>query len=207
MSSRVDPPFASLPPVPLALARDEAELAASLGLIAEPALITRADLDLPGPVIIAVNAAFCALTGYGATELVGRTPRILQGPLTDRAVLARLRAVCGRGEAFVGETVNYRKDGTPYLLRWTIGPIRDATGVVTHFFALQSDVTAEHPFAGKWLKTEGEARVAFDQLSAQAELIAEAIAVLEKTKRSFQSKELGALRERLKAAQQVVSLR
>ncbi len=107
----------------------------------ESILITDAELDVPGPKIIFVNPAFTRMTGYSAEEVIGKTPRIFQGPRTDKTVLRRLRKNLERGETFQGEAINYRKDGTNYILEWQITPIRDAGGDVTHFVAVQRDVT------------------------------------------------------------------
>jgi PAS domain S-box-containing protein len=108
----------------------------------ESILITDAQLDLPGPSIVFVNPAFTRMTGYTADEVLGKTPRILQGLRTDKAVLGRLRRNLERGEAFEGEAINYRKDGTEFTLEWQIAPIRDSNGHITHFVATQRDITA-----------------------------------------------------------------
>jgi len=108
----------------------------------EAVLITTAELDLPGPEILFINPAFTRMTGYSAEEVIGRTPRILQGPKTERAVLDELRDSLSRGEAFSGEAINYRKDGSEYHVSWRIAPVRGRDGVVTHFISIQSDVTA-----------------------------------------------------------------
>lgn len=105
--------------------------------------ITTAELDPPGPTIVYVNPAFTTITGYTAAEALGRTPRILQGPKTDRAVLDRMRADLAAGRVFSGETINYRKDGRELLLEWQVTPIRDAAGRITHYVAIQNDVTAQ----------------------------------------------------------------
>jgi PAS domain S-box-containing protein len=107
----------------------------------ESVTITDAELDLPGPKIIFVNPAFTQMTGYTAEEVIGKTPRILQGPRTDKAVLARLRKNLEQGEMFEGEAINYRKDGTEYDLEWQIAPIRDPGGKITHYVATQHDIT------------------------------------------------------------------
>ena len=108
----------------------------------ESIMITEADIDLPGPKIIFVNPAFTQMTGYAAAEVLGRTPRLLQGPRTDRAVLDRLRLNLEQGDAFAGETINYRKDGTEFVLEWQIAPLRNASSAITHFVAIQRDITA-----------------------------------------------------------------
>lgn len=74
----------------------------------EGVTITTADLDAPGPVIVYVNAALCRMTGYGPEDLLGQSPRILQGPRSDRAVLDDLRLRLDAGEPFEGQTWNYR---------------------------------------------------------------------------------------------------
>jgi PAS domain S-box-containing protein len=107
----------------------------------EGVTITTADLDAPGPQIVYVNPAFCRMTGYGPDELLGRSPRILQGARTDRGVLDETRARLGAGQSSQGQTWNYRKDGAAFLMRWRIDPIRDDVGATTHFVAFQQDVT------------------------------------------------------------------
>ncbi len=104
-------------------------------------MITDAVLEPPGPKIVYVNPAFTRMTGYSPAEVLGRSPRMLQGPQTDRAMLDRLRAACAAGECFDARTVNYRKDGTTYLVRWQIAPVRAAAGAISHFVAIQQDVT------------------------------------------------------------------
>jgi two-component system sensor histidine kinase/response regulator len=107
----------------------------------ESIMITDADLDLPGPRIVFVNSAYSRMTGYTAAEAIGGTPRIMQGPRTDRAVLDQLRQNLGGGMPFEGQTINYRKDGTEFELEWRIAPIRDKAGKTTHFVAIQRDIT------------------------------------------------------------------
>jgi PAS domain S-box-containing protein len=108
----------------------------------ESIVITDARLDLPGPKIVFVNPAFTRMTGYPAAEVIGKSPRIMQGPRTDKVVLSRLRKNLEQGESFAGEAINYRKDGTEFDLEWQIAPLRNADGKVTHFVATQHDITA-----------------------------------------------------------------
>lgn len=103
--------------------------------------ITDAELGEPGPRIIYVNPAFERMTGYTAAEVLGRNPRFLQGPRSDRRVLDRLRADLEAGRPFQGETYNYRKDGTPFTMAWRIAAVRDEHGVPTHYVAAQDDLS------------------------------------------------------------------
>lgn len=101
-------------------------------------VITEAGADYP---IIYVNNAFCELTGYGPHEVMGKSPSILQGPKTDPEVIKRLSQNIADGELFHGQAVNYRRDGSEFLMEWKIAPIRNETDEITHFLAIQRDVT------------------------------------------------------------------
>ncbi len=115
--------------------------AAVLDAVADAVLVTDADLDAPGPRIVFANAAFERLSGYSAAQLVGRSPRLLQGPATDRTVLADLRASLAGGRPFAGATVNYRADGTPFQIEWHISPVHGPDGSVAHYLSVHRDVT------------------------------------------------------------------
>ncbi|KPJ79063.1 MAG: hypothetical protein AMJ54_00605 [Deltaproteobacteria bacterium SG8_13] len=91
--------------------------------------------------IVFVNHAFTRMTGYRNAEIVGQSPSILQGPKTDRAVLGRLREDLSAGGMFHGVAVNYRKDGSEFLMEWKIAPVKDDAGKTTHYLAIQRDVS------------------------------------------------------------------
>ena len=121
---------------------DAALFEVALEAVGEAVLVTTPDLDAPGPVIVYANPAFCRMTGYAREEVVGRSPRFLQGPETDRAVLDHIRETLSRSASFQGEALNYRKDGSTYSIEWLITPMHDASGRLTHWIAVQRDVTA-----------------------------------------------------------------
>ena len=104
-------------------------------------VITTAALDGDGPRITYCNAAFCGMTGYTRQELLGSSPRLLQGPMTDPQVLRRLRACLQSASFFQGSAVNYRKDGSTYLVEWNVSPVRDEQGRVQAFVSVQQDIT------------------------------------------------------------------
>src|SRR5262249_38235712 len=118
--------------------------------------------DPPGPQIVYVNPAFTKMTGYSPDEVIGETPRILQGPKTNRAVLDRLRKDCEEGRVFFGETVNYRKDGSEFNLEWSVGPVRNEQGQVTNFIATQREVTERRQVEEELRRSEEEFRSLFD---------------------------------------------
>ena len=106
-------------------------------------IITGPNLSPPGPKIQYVNEAMSEMTGYDAEEMLGSTPRMLQGPETSRDKLDRLKRRLSAGKSVVDEVVNYKKDGTPYHVRWRIAPITDEEGNISHFVSVQEDITAD----------------------------------------------------------------
>ncbi|EMJ93352.1 PAS domain-containing sensor histidine kinase [Leptospira alstonii] len=109
--------------------------------ISDSILVTDTQLEPPGPKIIFVNPAFCKMTGYLKTDLIGRTPRILQGPLTNRKTMRDLKRALTQGRDFSGETINYKKDGSPYNVEWHISAIRNPSGKILYFISIQRDIT------------------------------------------------------------------
>ena len=104
-------------------------------------LITELNLEKPGPKIVYVNDGFTRMTGYRREEVIGKTPRILQGEKTDRHVLDRLKERLIEGQAFFGHTVNYRKDGSEFVNQWDIHPLTNKNGEITHWVSYQRDIT------------------------------------------------------------------
>jgi PAS domain S-box-containing protein len=140
-------------------------LKTAIGQSNEAIVITTAQLDPPGPQIVYINSAFTKMTGYSLEEVIGKTPRILQGPKTDRATLDRLRKDCEEGRVFFGEAINYRKDGSEFFIEWSVGPVRNERGEVTHFVATQRDVTERRRIEQALRRSEGEFRSLFELLT------------------------------------------
>lgn len=124
-------------PATLSPAVFDAVMTAGVLRTREAICVTTADVD--DPRIVFVNEAFTTLTGYRADDVLGRNPRLLQGPLTDREVIERLKATLRSGEEFNGEAVNYRADGNPFWMNWRILPF--SYGLTDYFIALQRDGT------------------------------------------------------------------
>ncbi len=92
--------------------------------------------------IIYVNRGFERLTGYTLAEVAGRTPgRILQGPDTDKATVARVREKLRAGEAFYDEILNYDRQKRPYWISLAINPVRGADGRIERYVSVQANVT------------------------------------------------------------------
>jgi PAS domain S-box-containing protein len=81
------------------------------------------DASAEGKIIYA-NESFERLTGYDPSSVVGETPRILQGLATDERVIARLSDALKSGGKFEGKAINYKKDGTPFIMYWRVLPIK-----------------------------------------------------------------------------------
>lgn len=107
-------------------------------------LVTEAEpLDEPGPRIVYVNRAFTELTGYTPEEVLGRSPRFLQRPgETDPGTIHEIRQLLESHTDFHGAILNFGKDGTPYWLDIRIFPLTDDEGRITHFAAIERDITA-----------------------------------------------------------------
>jgi len=106
-------------------------------------LLTNANLEKPGPEIIYCNDTFCKMTGYEKSEIIGNTPRIFQGPKTDRHTLDELKQTLKKGYPYETQTHNYRKDGTEYIVRWIISPIKDHKNKTIYYVSFQQDVTRQ----------------------------------------------------------------
>lgn len=105
-------------------------------------IITEADpLDEPGPRILFVNDAFVRHTGYGREEALGKSPRFLQGPKTQKDRLEIIRSALEKGEPVRTELINYTKSGEEIWLEIEIVPIMDAVGKVTHLAAVERDIS------------------------------------------------------------------
>jgi len=100
-------------------------------------------VDTPGaeqPIIFA-NDAFLRHTGYGRDEVLGQSVRMLAGPDTDRATIARIASAVRCKEAVAAELVNYTRDGTPYWVEIEMVPFAGETGSITHWVMVGRDVT------------------------------------------------------------------
>ncbi len=115
--------------------------------------ITDADLSNGGRIIY-VNPAFTQITGYEHSEVIGKTPAFLRGPLTDLQVMDQTLRALKTGNPFQGESTHYRKDGTPFCMSWSVVPLTDLRGRISHFLTVFRDVTGQrqNETVRKWLE-------------------------------------------------------
>jgi PAS domain S-box-containing protein len=128
-------------PAPFVASLDEL-----LGRIAEMTddviLITDTELiDEPGPRIVYVNPAFTRMTGYSSEEVIGLTPRVLQGRKTCPITRARIRDALQQWQPIRCELLNYRKDGSEFWSELSITPVADHSGLYRYWVAVQRDVS------------------------------------------------------------------
>ena len=153
-------------------------------LVASSISFTISDPRRPDDPLVWVNPAFERMTGYSAAEIVGRNCRLLQGAGTDRAAVARVREALQKGEGVRAELLNYRKDGSPFWNSFTISPVLDGEGRLTHFVGVQTDVTAR-VIAGieyeRLLSAERDAREVAERARGRLDVIVDVGAVLTET--------------------------
>jgi two-component system cell cycle sensor histidine kinase/response regulator CckA len=157
----------------LELRRKTAQLEASRKQLELASMATRASLDAilitraepiegpHGPEVIYCNEAFTKLTGYAAGEIVGKTPRLLQGVNTDPAALERIREHLQAWRPVRQELLNYRKDGSAFWTELNIVPVADATGRYTHWVSVQRDTTERHEQLDALKESEQRYRLLF----------------------------------------------
>lgn len=111
--------------------------------VRDAVVITEAEpLNLPGPRMVWVNRAFTRMTGYTPEEVIGQSPRMLQGSDTDPKVRTRIRDALNAWQPVREVLKNFTKDGAPFWVELDIKPIADATGYFHYWVAVQRDVTA-----------------------------------------------------------------
>ena len=118
------------------------DVVANIGAYTQDAiLITEAEpIDEPGPRIVWANDSFTDMTGYRLEDLLGKSPRILQGPETSRAALDRIRNALAAWEPVRVEVMNYRKDGSAFMVDLGIHPVADSQGWYRYWVSIQREV-------------------------------------------------------------------
>jgi len=119
-------------------------------------------------VIEYVNPAFTAVTGYSQDEVLGQNPRILKSGVQSPAFYAAMWAALARGQSFVGDLTNRRKDGTLFEEEAVISPIHDAAGTITSYVAVKRDVTRERAL-----------ETAHERMTRERTTVTEALAALQ----------------------------
>jgi PAS domain S-box-containing protein len=101
-------------------------------------VITSASPDRP---LVYVNKGFENLTGYSATEVIGKNCRFLQGDETNQPGIIEIRQALRDGRECEAIVKNFRKDGTSFWNELKISPVYDAEGNLTNFIGVQTDIS------------------------------------------------------------------
>jgi len=90
-----------------------------------------------------VNPAFTRTSGYSREEIIGKNPRLLRSGKHDISFYRTMWRTITSGRVWQGRIINRRKDGTLFTEMATISPVRDVTGKITHYVAVNRDVSHE----------------------------------------------------------------
>ncbi|WP_235964773.1 sensor domain-containing protein [Caenimonas soli] len=117
-------------------------LESSIARLNDIVIITEAGpFNAPGPRIVFVNEAFERRTGYSPEEVLGRTPRLLQGPATQRRELDRIRAAMEQWQPARVDLINYKKSGEAFWVDLEVSPVWNEARKLTHWVAVGRDIT------------------------------------------------------------------
>ena len=117
-------------------------LESSIARLNDIVIITEAGpFNAPGPRIVFVNEAFERRTGYSPEEVIGRTPRLLQGQNTQRSELDRIRAAMEQWQPARVDLINYKKNGEAFWVDLEVSPVWDEARKLTHWVAVGRDIT------------------------------------------------------------------
>lgn len=98
------------------------------------------DPRLPSNPIVAVNDAFCQLTGYPVDEIIGRNCKFLAGPATEPWLTERISAGVRERRPVLVEILNYKRDRTPFRNAVLVAPVFDADGELEYFLGSQVEL-------------------------------------------------------------------
>ena len=98
---------------------------------------------LPDNPLVAVNAAFCALTGYAEGEILGRNCRFLAGAQTETWLTDKIRDGVRRRVPVLVEILNYRKDGAPFRNAVLVAPVFGGEGELEYFLGSQVELSED----------------------------------------------------------------
>ena len=109
--------------------------------------------DVKG-VIQYINPKFTRITGYTPEEIIGDNPKILNGGQTKPEDYQQMWETISSGQEWHGEFINRKKNGDLYCSAESISPIRSSEGTITHYVAVEEDVTARKQLEEQLLQAQ-----------------------------------------------------
>jgi PAS domain S-box-containing protein len=105
-----------------------------------------------------VNSAFCRVMEYTLDEVVGKDPGLLlSGPDTDAAQADLIRDEIAKGHGTNTEIVHYSKSGRKYYLHLEVQVVRDQSGQVENYIAIENDITSRVETENQLRRAKAEA--------------------------------------------------
>lgn len=95
------------------------------------------------PKLVYVNEACCNLYGYQEDEIFGKPIGFFDGDDTDKAARAKINDALKNGRHLRTRLLQYAKDKTAYWVDVNVMPLFDADGKITHYAAIQRDVSED----------------------------------------------------------------
>jgi two-component system sensor histidine kinase/response regulator len=127
--------------IEMALYKHKAEARLLISDLALKVISQGVIITTPDQIILSVNEAFTRQTGYSTQDIIGKTCSLIQGPLTSKESRLAIREALSAVQAYNGEILNYRKDGSMFWNELSITPAFDDQGQLTHFVGITRDVT------------------------------------------------------------------
>jgi len=124
-------------------------LSRSMEQTVEAILITDSDGNIEF-----VNAAFCQITGYDSSEVIGKNPRILSSGKQDKRFYAEMWQKLGNGEAWQGRVIDKKKDGSFYPALMAVSPILDDSGAIKNYIGIQQDMSTYDGLEAQFLQAQ-----------------------------------------------------
>jgi nitrogen fixation negative regulator NifL len=128
----------------------------SVAIEQAPVSVAITDLDAT---LLYINPQFTKVTGYSFEEAIGQNPRILHSGLTSDEVYQQLWDNLTQGRAWHGDLINKRKNAELYWEAAHIAPVKDISGVVTHYVGIKIDITERKQIEQKLVNSESRLRM------------------------------------------------
>jgi PAS domain S-box-containing protein len=137
------------------IAEDHRQLIDAVGV--SPIAMVVSNPRLPDNPLEVVNSAFCDLTGYAESDILGRNCRFLAGESTEPWITGQIRDAIRDRQPILADILNYRRDGTAFRNGVMITPLFDPEGGLAWFLGSQVDLGApsEDRLSGRQARAAG----------------------------------------------------